>query len=213
MNQTRFRAGALLGAIAVVLTGATAALADIPAVFRDAQNNIYVTGQSPSARVSMTYKGLMKSRDYQANSCGWILLRSSTTTPIPASVTVAGTTINTSSLPTQLMPSCNNGVAEETRTANFKTNEGTVVIVGRAPSSYVTVQTPQDKARSATANACGVAKFSNSTTYQHTNMTQIDLEDAPIANYISDLTQKDGILCSRGSLYVPASWLSDGGGS
>lgn len=213
MNPKRFRAGALLGAIAVVLSGATAALAEIPAVFRDAQNNIYVTGQSPSARVSMIYKGLMKSRDYQANSCGWILLRPSATTPIPASVTVAGTTVNTSALPTQLMPGCNNGVAEETRSANFRTNEGVVVVVGRTPGGYVTVQTPQDKARTATANACGVARFTNSTTYQHANTTQINLAGAPGADTISELTQKDGVLCSRGSLYVPASWLDSGGGS
>lgn len=126
---------------------------------------------------------------------------------------MAGTAVTTSTLPTQLLPGCNNGVAEETRSAHFKTNEGTVVIVGRTPGSYVTVQTPQDKARSATANACGVAKFSNSTTYQHTGTTQIDLAGAPSADTIADLTEKDGILCSRGTLYVPATWLSAGGGS
>lgn len=212
MKLNRIRAGALLSASAIVVTGATAAFADIPAVFRDDQKNIYVTGQSPSARVSMTYKGLMKSRDYQANSCGWILLRPSATAPIPASINVAGTTVNTSSLPTQLLPGCNNGVSEETRSANFKTNEGVIVIVGRTPGGYITVQTPQDKVRTATANACGVAKFSNSTTYQHSNTTPISLEDAPGASTIANLSQQDGVLCSRGTLYVPASWLSSSGG-
>ncbi|MBW4465518.1 MAG: hypothetical protein KME07_08765 [Pegethrix bostrychoides GSE-TBD4-15B] len=170
------RPAAFLAAVDVILTGATAALAEpIPAAFRDTQNNIYVTGQSPSSSVSMTYQGLLRSRDYQANSCGWILLRPSTTSPIPASFTAGGTAITTASLPTQLLPGCNNGVAQETRAANFKTNEGTVVLVGQTPGGYVTVQTPTDRVRRATANACSVARFTNSTTYQHSGATQIDL--------------------------------------
>lgn len=205
------RPAAFLAAVGVIFTGTAALAAPIPAAFRDAQNNIYVTGQSPSSSVSMTYQGLTRSRDYQANSCGWIVLRPSTTTPIPASFKAGSATVTTASLPTQLLPGCNNGVAQETRAANFKTNEGSVVLVGQTPGGYVTVQTPTDRVRRATANACGVARFTNSTTYQHSSTTQIDLAAAPTADQISDLGEKDAVLCSRGSLYVPASWLAGGG--
>jgi hypothetical protein len=124
---------------------------------------------------------------------------------------VAGTSVDTATLPTQLLPGCNNGVSEETRSANFKTNTGDVVIVGRTPGSYATVQTPQDRVRNATANACGVARFASSTSYQHAANTAIQLAAVPTADQISDLTSRDGVLCSRGSLYVPASWLAGGG--
>ncbi len=199
---------AALFGLGMVLASAGAALADIPPLFRDTNNNIYMTGQSPDSSVSITYSGLMKSRDYQANSCGWILLRPSATNPIPATLNVAGTEVTTASLPTQLLPGCTNGVAQETRSANFKTNDGTVVIVGRTPSSYVTIQTPTTKIRKATANACGIAKFSNSTTYQHSPSTEIEIPSMGVTDTISGITEKDGILCSRGSLYVPASWLA-----
>ncbi len=206
------RTSAVLAAFATIFSSATAVLAEpIPAAFRDTDNNIYVTGQSPQSRVQLTYQGMMRSRDYQANSCGWILLRNSTTNPIAGTINVAGTNVDTAALSTQLLPGCNNGIAEETRSTNFKTNTGDVVIVGRVPGSYATVQTPQDRVRNATANACGVARFASSTSYQHAANTAIELTAAPGATQISDLTQKDGVLCSRGSLYVPSSWLAGGG--
>jgi hypothetical protein len=202
------RFGALLSVAGILASSSVAFAQSIPPVFRDAQNNVYVTGQTPASSVSMTYQGLTRSRDYQANSCGWILLRPSTTSPVPDSFTAGGATVTTASLPTQLLPGCNNGVAQETRSANFKTNEGTVVLVGQTPGGYVTIQSPTDKVRKATANACGVAKFSNSTTYQHSDATQIRLTQATGVNTISDLGRQDGLLCNRNTLYVPASWLT-----
>ena len=202
------RFGALLSVAGILASSSVAFAQSIPAAFRDAQNNVYVTGQSPSSSVSMTYQGLTRSRDYQANSCGWILLRPSATSPVPDSFTAGGATVTTASLPTQLLPGCNNGVAQETRSANFTTNEGTVVLVGQTPGGYVTIQSPTDKVRKATANACGVAKFSNSTTYQHSDATQIRLTQATGVNTISELGRQDGLLCNRNTLYVPASWLT-----
>lgn len=202
------RIAALFGLGMVLATAGGAVAQSIPPVFRDAQNNVYITGQSPSSRVSMTYQGMTRSRDYQANSCGWILLRNSSTNPIPSSISVAGTPVDTTALPTQLLPGCNNGVAEETRSANFKTNTGDVVIVGRTPGGYVTIQTPTDKDRNVTANACGIARFANSTSYQHAPSTRIQLAQATGVDTISDLPQQEAMLCSRGTLYVPASWLA-----
>jgi hypothetical protein len=209
MTHQFARIGALLSAVGILATAGAAFAQSIPPVFRDAQNNVYVTGQSPSSSVSMTYQGLSRSRDYQANSCGWILLRPSTTSPVPATFTAGGSAVTTANLPVQLLPGCNNGVPQEARTAHFRTNEGTVVLVNQTPGGYVTVQTPTDKVRKVTANACGIAKFSNSTSYQHSDSTRIQLSQATGVDTISDLgAAQDALLCSRNQLYVPATWLA-----
>jgi hypothetical protein len=207
MRKQLARAGAILG---IAMTSfplfAMVANASVPSIFRDAQNNVYIMGQSPQSRVSLTYNGMLRSRDYQANSCGWVTLRNSSTSPITGTIVVGGTNVDTASLPTQLLPNCTNGTAQETRNANFKTSTGDVVIVNRPAGSYVTVQVPQNRDRSATANACGFARFTNSTTYQHQGTTDIAFS----SNYsgtINALPQRDAPLCSRGNLYVPANWL------
>jgi hypothetical protein len=92
------RMAALFG-LGMVLASTGAALAQsVPAVFRDGQNNVYVTGVSSNAKVEMTYQSLTRSRDYQSNSCGWILLRPSAVTPIPASMNAVGTAITAMTL-------------------------------------------------------------------------------------------------------------------
>lgn len=207
MRKKLVRAGAVVAAVVATLPLFATSASAIPNVFRDAQNNVYVMNQSPQARVSLTYDGMMRSRDYQANSCGWITLRNSSTSPISGTINVGGTNVDTSTLPTQLLPTCTNGTPQETRSANFKTSSGDIVIVGRTAGSYVTIQIPQNRDRSATANACGFAKFSNSTTYQHQGSTAV-VFGSEYSGAISGLTQYDAPLCSRGSLYVPYSWLS-----
>jgi hypothetical protein len=207
MRKQLARAGAVLG---IAMTSfpllAMVANASVPSIFRDAQNNVYIMGQSPQTRVSLTYNGMLRSRDYQANSCGWVTLRNSSTNPISGTIVVGGTNVDTSSLPTQLLPTCTNGTPQETRNANFKTSTGDVVIVGRTAGSYVTVQVPQNRDRAGTANACGFVRFTNSTTYQHQGSTNIGFGGS-YSGEISNLEQRDAPLCSRGSLYVPASWL------
>lgn len=202
------RVGAVLGVLATGMSLLAPVAQAYPAIFRDSQNNVYVMNQTPQSRVQLTYNGMMRGRDYQANTCGWITLRNSSTNPIAGTISVGGTEVDTTTLPTQLLPSCSDGTPAETRAANFKTNTGDVVIVGRAPGSYVTIQIPQDRDRSGTANACGFVKFSNSTTYQHAADTQVTFGTTVSDQAISTLDSMDAPLCSRGSLYVPASWLS-----
>ncbi|MEP0913063.1 hypothetical protein [Leptolyngbya sp. GB1-A1] len=210
MNLARF--GALMSAAAIVVSAAAPAMANIPAFFRDAENNVYFTGLSPQAQMSLTYDGMLRSRDYKANACGALVLRNSPSSPISGTIKVGGVDVNTSTLPVQLLPDClPSGQFQEARPANFKTASGDVVIVGRTPGSYTEIQTPQDRNRNATANACGIARFTNSTSYQHTAATMIQFifDGQPqAAQPISNLDALQPPLCSRGNLYVPASWLS-----
>lgn len=208
-----FKKLARFGAIAGLAMSIAPLIAVLPAaaeVYRNPQNSVFVTGLQPQQRVTMTYSGVMRNRDFQADSCGRIVMRNSATSPIPASIVVAGETVDTASLPTQILPRCTNGVAEEMRSANFRTTSGDVVIVGRAPSSYTTVQTPTERTRNATANACGFAMFSNSTSFQHSPSTIVSIPGQPVTNdEISSLTQRDSPLCSRGQMFVPLSWLNN----
>lgn len=206
MQKKLARAAAVLGIAMTTIPLFTTVANAVPTIFRDSQNNVYVMGQSPQSRVSLTYNGMLRSRDYQANTCGWITLRNSSTSPIAGTIVVGGTNVDTASLPTQLLPGCTNGTPAETRSANFRTSTGDVVIVGRTAGSYVTIQVPQNRDRSATANACGFAKFSNSTTYQHQSSTMVEFS-SDYDGSINGLTQRDAPICSRGNLYVPYGWL------
>ncbi|HEY9661274.1 MAG TPA: hypothetical protein V6C65_22700 [Allocoleopsis sp.] len=198
------RLGAFAGAVAIVLSSVLPAIA-APTIFRDSDNNVYVMGLQPQTRINLTYNEMMRGRDYQASPCGLITLRNTSTNPISGTISVGGTNVDTTTLPTQLLPACDNGTLQEARTANFKTTSGDVIIVGRTAGSYVTIQTPQDRDRSGTTNACGFVRFSNSTSYQHAAATNVTFGST--TSDIGQLTEKDAPLCSRGSLYVPASWL------
>lgn len=210
MNKIRF--GALMSAAAIVASTAAPAMANMPSVFRDAENNVYLTGHTPQSRQTMTYEGMMRSRDFQANACGAIILRNSSTNPIAGTIRVGGTDVSAAALPTQLMPNClPSGQFEEARPNNFKTANGDVVIVGRTPGSYTTVQTPQNRDRAASANACGIVRFTNSTSFQHSPTTIVRYAvngQMQSPRPISDLELQEPPLCSRGQLYVPLSWLS-----
>lgn len=134
-------------------------------------------------------------------------MRNSTTAPITGTITAGGTAINIATLPTQLLPRCINGTPEEARTANFKTPSGDVIIVGRGPSSYVTVAVNRDRVRAVTTNACGFVRVGISTAFQHTAQTSVRLPGETADRTIGSLTAHDAPICNQNILYVPANWL------
>ncbi|AFZ27216.1 hypothetical protein Cylst_5177 [Cylindrospermum stagnale PCC 7417] len=68
---------------------------------------------------------------------------------------VDGTAIDASTLPTQILPACNGGTFVEPRSANFKTPNGQVVIVGKNPNSAVAITLPTETTRNVSINGCG----------------------------------------------------------
>jgi hypothetical protein len=193
--------------LALLATATLSALPILPAsaeVFRDGMD-IYITELSPDAPVEVQYPNFQRSRDVRADACGRVVLRNSSTSPIGSTVTVGGTAMDTSSLPIQLLPKCNNGIPEEARAANFKTSTGDVVIVGHTANSYTTISTPTTATRRARANACGFTRLTSSNTYQHDPTMQIQIGSGSTA--IGSLNQKGAPVCRSGVMYVPTSWL------
>jgi hypothetical protein len=72
-------------------------------------------------------------------------------------LTVDGTAIDYSSLPTQTLPACKNGqFVGQAPTANFKTATGQVVIVGKTAGATVSVVVNADVQKNVAINGCGV---------------------------------------------------------
>lgn len=134
-------------------------------IHKDSKGAVYFTG-APNSELTVTLDGLTQTRNVTANACGLVIIRPSTTRPIPASFLIGTNTVTQASLPTQLLPKCNTttGQLEEARTADFKTAEGAVVVVGQTPSASVQMSFAGGRARKVQVNACGFGKISNSTT-------------------------------------------------
>lgn len=201
--------GAIASTAVVAFSAFPAMAAGIPsALFKDASNNVYLMGQSPSADVELQYQGLTATRDLKANACGLASLRGTLTNPLPTAFTVSGVSVSVASLPTQLKPSClTSGQLEEPRTANFKTAAGEVVIVASS-NATVSISYDTNKIRKAKANACGFARWSTSQTYPNAGSQLVSFGGGS-ATQISALPMPGGLpVCRLSTLYIPASWLN-----
>ncbi len=156
---------------------------------KDAKGAVYFTG-APNSELTVMLGGLNQTRSVTANACGLLTIRPSATRPIPASFMIGTSTITPANLPTQLLPKCGtNGQLEEARTANFKTSEGAVIVVGQTPSASVQMSFEGGKERKVKINACGFGKINNSSTNPFT------------AN--ASFTPAGGSALTYGSLTVP----------
>ncbi|KAM3093217.1 hypothetical protein ACKFKF_29780 [Phormidesmis sp. 146-12] len=157
MHPDRLISGALAGGILLAAASAQA----IP--FRDAAGNIHFqdAGQTPGLSLQAS-NGDLK-RNLVANFCG-ILPVTNPPAPgvMPASITVAGTTIDTTTLPVQAVPTCINNVLSEPRAADFKSATGAVYLVGRTPGiRYETTYPGIPAPGSVSVNGCGYGRISN----------------------------------------------------
>lgn len=127
-------------------------------------------------------------------------------------VKAAGQTIDPSTLPTQLLPSCRSGSFSEPRTENFKTPEGRIILVGYTPGQAVAIATPRAVTRRATVNGCGFARIRSSSTftlpasfsYMGTEYTVASLPDAGKPPVCRSTTGNGGARVYTG--YIPANW-------
>lgn len=136
------------------------------AQFKDDKGNVHFQTGLTSGQKIEYQAGSGLTRKVTANYCGLLIVGNpSSTVAMPASITVAGASVDTTSLPVQSVPSCTNNVLKEPRAADFKDATGRVILVGKTPGVQQEVVYPGVPAtKSITANACGYAKISNSTT-------------------------------------------------
>lgn len=132
---------------------------------------IYISSTAGSI-TEVTMKGVTKTSAKTADACGQITVTNSSTAPLAGTVTIGSQQINYDTLATQLKPSCVNGVLSEARTTAYKTPEGALIGVGFTPSAPQNVSLKVNAIRKVTANACGFARFTGTTTAPLTNDTQ-----------------------------------------
>lgn len=173
----------------------------------DGSNQVVVFSAAPGSRISVNLGTSPRPAARLAGACGEVRISPPSSGDFTG-LEVDGVAVNAASLPVQTLPSCVSGSFSETRNANFKTPTGQVVVVGKTPSSAVTVSLPSSVTRSVTIGACGFgvlrptsasgplpASFSVDTT-SYTLSTLPDATTAPYCRTINGTPFG----------YVPASW-------
>lgn len=173
-------------------------------VTENGQTTVYISGTpNGTALIDLGFVDRFSSR--VAGACGEIRLSATTVGSAPAiQVGSPGTSVNIATLPVQLLPNCTNGSFAESRSANFKTPAGEVVIVGQTPGSAVLLNIPRDTERQVRINACGFGTLRNSTSFSipanfTVNGTARALATLP--------TAPNPPRCTSGIGYIPASWI------
>ena len=199
---------AALSAIASLMKPAAAIPYQSATVYRAMDNGsqVVVFSGTAGSRISVSLGSSDKTTAKLAGSCGEIRVS------IPPSgsfegLKVDGSPIDASSLPTQTLPSCVSGSFSETRSSNFKTPAGQVVIVGKTPGSAVSVSLPSASTKNVTVNACGFGTLKGTDASPlpanfmvgTTSYTVASLPDATTAPYCRTVN-------GTPYGYVPASW-------
>ncbi|BDI20962.1 MULTISPECIES: hypothetical protein [Nostoc] len=168
-------------------------------------STVYISATANS-RVQVQLGSVDRSTARIAGACGELRIS------VPSSGSFEGLkvdsmAIDASALPTQVLPACTSGTFAEARTANFKTPNGQVVIVGKTPGSAVAITLPSTASRNVSINACGfgiLRASSGSTlpdtfdigTNSYTLASLADAGDPPICRTTNGVS----------SAYIPSSW-------
>jgi len=172
------------GAIASIFLGAISSTAQIfqgQNIFRDVKGNIYLTNQSPGASIKFHFQGLKVERNISTNECGLMVIKPLV---VPDGfnyfmddmpIILNGNNVSTEGMQNLLIPSCINGQLSESRPSSFYSGSA-IVLSGLQPNSIYKVGLFAYKARSVTANACGIAKLSNSLTSPFNDLTNFSID-------------------------------------
>ncbi|MCC5668425.1 hypothetical protein LC653_32380 [Nostoc sp. CHAB 5784] len=182
--------------------------ADVYRVGSGSSSVIYFHGTASSS-ISADIGYVSKVSSKLAGACGEIVLSSSTVGTSPT-LKVNSTTVTIASLPTQLLPTCTSGSFAEARSANFKTPDGKVVLVGNTAGTSATLDVPKATVKTVKINACGFGSFKGSDSAPLPTTFKVGSTTYTVASLPNAM---DAPKCTSGVGYVPASWLSVGGGS
>lgn len=137
----------------------------IAAPFKDATGKVYIqdSGMTIGQKVIVgTNTPITKNVIYDQCGIG-VLSAPSTTVPMPSAITVNGVSVNVASLPTGVVPKCTlsggSFVSSIPVSANFKTADGKVGLVGTANTAVVVGYTGVFKTKSYTADKCALVSF------------------------------------------------------
>ncbi|MGL4378442.1 MAG: hypothetical protein ACRCT1_18530 [Microcoleaceae cyanobacterium] len=132
-----------------------AAIASGHIVSSSGAKSFVFTGLTPNQTHSVRIMGWPRDRNFSPNACGLTIIKPSFKAVILQLAFPASSLIDVGSLPTQSLPTCSGGQLSELRSVNFKTPEGSVVLVNQSGS----VRVIEDITKSVKSNACGNAKL------------------------------------------------------
>ena len=164
MKSTQILLG--VGVLSIALP--VLALPALATPFKDATGAVHFqTGLTASQKINLELTGTPVTKKIKANQCGLLTIGApSTSVPMPGSISVAGSAIDTTSLAVAGTPKCSlNSTSGQYElatpvTSNFRTTTGSVVLVSQTPGAEITVEyTGINKIKSVTANKCGLAKL------------------------------------------------------
>lgn len=178
---------------------------------RTGQTEVYFSATA-GTRISVDMGERDRAAARLAGSCGEVRINAPSDGSNYSYIKAEGTSIDPSTLPTQLLPSCNGGTFTEARTGHFKTPQGRIILVGFTPGQAVAVATPRAVVRRATVNGCGFARVRSSSsftlpaefTYEGNKITVASLPDAGSPPVCRSTRDNAGTRTYTG--YVPANW-------
>lgn len=135
--------------------------------FKDAKGEVYIGATAPNADIKLELTGMDIRKSVRLNACGMGKISNTATSPVPETINIDGVAVTVATLDQRIFPKCVliNGSyqPEEARTANFKTVDGSLVVVG-TPNLVVDYTASGIVSRTIKANQCGWGKISNSAT-------------------------------------------------
>ncbi len=114
------------------------------------------TGLSPNQSHSVRIIGWPRDRSVTPNACGLTVIKPSSGASILQLAFPSSLMIDVASLPVLSLPACSGGQLAEPRPSNFKTAEGSVILVSQSAGSVRVIEDTQKVVKS---NNCGMAKL------------------------------------------------------
>jgi hypothetical protein len=165
----------ILATAIALLSSTTSALAiEVVKVTERGKSVLYVKGATANQTVTLQGQGGTSPRAILANTCGMIRIAATVARTLGTSVTVNGTAVSLSSVPTATTTTCNGATPPQTTV--FKDAGENLFIPGYTANQAVTVLLPGSGNRNARANGCGFARFSEPTNTTWNNSTSFVIQ-------------------------------------
>lgn len=187
--------------IALLITTADPAQASQQGrIYKDQSGAVFIYGLQPGETIE-TGKDFAPARFITSNACGLLIIKPSKTQAV-GRIRVEGQMIDSSNLPTQLLPTCKDGQLVEVRSQPFKTGAGDVVIPLSPNRRYQISMLDRRQLRAIKVNSCGFLRIPNDALG---DKPLLPTTSGTVARFaIADLPTGEQILCQRRQFYTPA---------
>lgn len=197
---------------AIVSTGAIVSSAMSQTVTKDSDNNVSISGLTPSAFVKVSYGNLPLQKTFIPNSCGVITVKSTSKEPFIFFSYPGSSMIDWNELPvTGGKPLCKLGLPNPeipwgTLGARSSSDpDQPRISYIRSTTSLLITSRNNFKERLVKANACGIVSLKNTTAWPSTGLGTFYYDDGNPSNdfTLAALISKPKPVCYKDRLYIP----------